>query len=199
MKINTDAKVISTPRATAAIARMFGGGVAKYKQPTLVVAENLPAKGVLRYAGDPRSYYFDRDAHLLFSYQSTETGDICPVVLHMCSEQYNNSTAVGGIAETLVIRRLLADGKGAKTKTDKLEVTLSNGQIEQLKNLTPYQRSKLGFSCHFPSRRVQIWSDYAMAVQSEVVFPVYTYAEFLKWVSCVDGEENPVDISGLDI
>ena len=80
---------------------------------------------------------------------------------------------------------------------EKLEVTLSNGQIEQLKNLTPYQRSKLGFSCSFPSRRVQIWSDYVMAVQSEVIYPVYTYAEFLKWVSCVDGEENPVDISGL--
>lgn len=81
----------------------------------------------------------------------------------------------------------------------KLEVTLSNAQIEQLKNLTTCQRSKLGFSCHFASRRVQIWSDYAMAVQSEVVFPVYTYQEFLKWVSCVDGKENHVDISSLGI
>jgi len=79
--------------------------------------------------------------------------------------------------------------------TPKLEVTLSNGQIEQIENLTHYQRSKLGFSCHFPSRRVQIWSGYAMAVQREVVNPVYTYPEFLKWVSCVDECGNPVDIS----
>jgi hypothetical protein len=80
---------------------------------------------------------------------------------------------------------------------NKLEVTLSDGQIEQIKCLTPYQRSKLGFSCHFASRRVQIWAHYEMAVQSEVVFPVYTYTEFLKWVSCVDQRENPVDISRL--
>ena len=78
-----------------------------------------------------------------------------------------------------------------------MQVMLSDGQIEQLKSLAHYQRSNLGFSCHFPSRRVQIWSDYAMAVQSEVVNPVYTYQEFVKWVSCVDERESPVDISGL--
>lgn len=110
MKINADAKVISTPRATAAIARMFGKVDTKYKQPALSVAEDLHAKGVLWYAGDPRSYYFDRDAHRLFLYQSAETGGSTPVMLHMCSEQYNNGSAVGRVTETLVIRRLPADG-----------------------------------------------------------------------------------------
>ena len=81
-------------------------------------------------------------------------------------------------------------------KTDKLEVTLSDAQIERIKNLTPYQRSKLGFSCHFASHRVQIWSDYAAAVQSGVVDPVYTYPEFIEWVSCKAGCGNCVDISG---
>jgi hypothetical protein len=190
-------KIKATPRATAAIERMFGKANTKYKQPAVSVAGDLHAEGVLRYAADPRGYYFDRDAHRSFFYQSAATGESIPVMLHMCSEQYNNGSAVGGVTETLVIRRLPADGGGSEMTPHKLEVTLSDAQIEQLKNLTPYQRSKLGFSCHFSSRRVQIWSDYAMAVQSEVVFPVYTYAEFIKWVSCVDQRENPVDISGL--
>lgn len=85
----------------------------------------------------------------------------------------------------------------ARQMNDKLQVTLSDGQIDQLKNLTPYQRSKLGFSCYFPSRRVQIWSDYAMAAQSEVVLPVYTYVEFIKWVSCIDQRGNSIDVASL--
>jgi len=82
---------------------------------------------------------------------------------------------------------------------DKLQVTLSDGQIEQIKKLTTYERRKVGFYCHFASRRVQIWRDYAMAVQSEVFFPVYTFDEFVKRVDCIDQRGNSVDVASLGL
>jgi hypothetical protein len=97
MKINADAKVVAASQATAAIARMFGGANTKYKTPTLAVADDLPKKGVLYYAARANSYYFDRDAHRSFFFQSYETGESIPVRLHLC-------------ADALVIRRLPADG-----------------------------------------------------------------------------------------
>lgn len=104
--LNTNAKAFAGNKAAAAIVRLF----AKRSVPMLAVADDLPAQGVLYYAADPRSYYFDRDAHRSFFYRSAETGESIPVMLHLCGEQYNNGTAVGGVAETLVIRRLPADG-----------------------------------------------------------------------------------------
>lgn len=97
MKINADAKVITAPQATAAIARMFGVSNTEHRQPMLSVADDLPKKGVLHYAARANSYYFDRDAHRSFFFQSYETGESIPVRLQLC-------------ADALVIRRLPADG-----------------------------------------------------------------------------------------
>ncbi len=72
---------------------------------------------------------------------------------------------------------------------DKLQVALSDGQIEQLKNLTPRERNKLGFSCYFPARRVQIFTDIRDAVGWGVTKPVYTFEEFTKKVECLDQRE----------
>jgi hypothetical protein len=108
--LNANAKVRTDENATAAIVRLYDRRHAKHPVPMLAVADDLPAQGLLIYSSDPASYYFERDAHRSFFYCSAETGERIPVMLHMCSEQYNNGTAFGGVAETLVIRRLPADG-----------------------------------------------------------------------------------------
>lgn len=82
---------------------------------------------------------------------------------------------------------------------DKLQVTLSDGQIEQIKKLTLYHRNRLGFLCKFKTHRVQIYSGYSNAIMITTNDDLYTFDEFVKRVECIDQRGNSVDVASLGL
>lgn len=114
INLNTAAKVHADEQAKKAIVRLYSRQRARHPVPMFAVEGDLPTDGLLTYSEDPASYYFDRDAHRSFFYCSagteTEASARVAVRLQLCAEQYSNGTAAGGVAETLVIRRLPASG-----------------------------------------------------------------------------------------
>lgn len=95
--LHSNPKVHYNDAAKAAIVRIYNRQHSKHPVPTLAIEDDLPATGLLTCNVDPRSYYFDRDAHRAFFYCSAGTGERVPVRLQLC-------------ADALVIRRLPADG-----------------------------------------------------------------------------------------
>lgn len=105
--LHANAKVHANDAAKAAIVRMYDRQHSRHAVPMLAVEDDLPQDGLLTYAEDPNSYYFDRDAYRSFFYCSSKTGSRVPVRLQMTSESHPNGTA----SSVLVIRHLPADGK----------------------------------------------------------------------------------------